>query len=317
MKSKEEIIKEIKQIKWYRQALNSKAYYIFNPWYGGMKGLFAKLNFIILKDKTYLEGIYNEDEMDKKAHLIVEDQKKDIHWIDEYLKKCKFQMERFKTLYKKYGDFDFNNADFEEVVKVLKDFEKVNYDYWVWVYLCDFFDPNGEEILQYEIKNADVKFEKNDLAHLLKPEKKSYVQDERLELLEIALDIKNNKTTLNDGKITDQLKKHAKKYYYVDNSWESSRILNVDDFKKKIEEIVSDNTIDEINEQVIDMTTDWASEHKMILKKHNIPKELFNLIYMYRKLVYLRDERKEYVMITNHFYDQCFLRISEILVKSF
>jgi len=317
MKTKDDIIDALSKYSWYRQACNSKAYYVIKAWFAGIDAINSQLSVVVLNNKLFLEGVYDEKAMIGRAKEVIAEQKADKKWIDNYQKECNKRLGKLDKIYQEYKDFDFNKADYHKIRKSLMLIDSLWYDYWSYMYICDYFDPTGEELLLKEISDTGTSINAEDLDILLKFNKLSYLQEEaKLETV-IALDIKNKNLSFDDKSIKKRLEQLAEKYYYIENSWETTRVLTPSDFKRRIERIISNFSIIELQNQYQILKKDWANDQKEIVEKYKISDSLLNVVYLYRRLFFLRDQRKEYVMLINYLFDRFFLRMSEIFNINF
>jgi len=278
----------ISERKWYKQATNAKFSYIYAP----AIGVFSRIkseNYIFARDAKYFEGFYIEKYLDSKAREIIEIQKKDPEFIDRALGKAREVQKKFDEYFINFPEID----SIDEAKKQLAMLYELMKVFWYHVFICDVFDPSGEEILQEEISSVD--FLPGDLLTLLRKNKLSYIQEERLELLRFR---KGEKIDMGV---------HAKKYFFIDNSWESVKRLGESDFLKKAEELI------DIDSQISDLTIDLYTIHNDLLDKYHLSDEQIAVIRMFRELIFYRDERKEYVLKTNHYIE----KIHQFLAKHF
>jgi len=171
-------------------------------------------------------------------------------------------------------------------------------------------------LLNKEIKKSKIDFDTYEVSVLLKTKKMHYAQKERLEFLKIALSIKNNKHSLSSDWVKNALTKHSEKYFYINNSWESTKVLTSADFMARLEEVLSLD-LDEIVLQIKELKTNWESIHEDIYKKYRIKKELKNVFYLFRSVSYLRDVRKGFTLLSNHYFDLLYSRLAKLLSVPF
>jgi phosphohistidine swiveling domain-containing protein len=309
-----ELLNQIEKIEWYKQAANSKAYYIFIPCRAAADNLGAKSSIWSIKNMKFMEWVSPMADFIKTSQYAIDNQKKDPSFANDYLKKCDKRSSKLNEFYEKYLNVDFSKLCVEEISNALQELEKINYEYWIFSYLCDAFDPKGDEMLQNEINNNNINLTKNEINIFMRTNWKNYMQKERLAMLKLALKVKNNQLSIDDAK--SLLEKHAKEFFYIDNSWESTTVLTTDYFMKRLNETLNLN-VDEINEQFNDLKTDWEEKHKQLQKKYSIPEELMNTFCLFRNLFRIRDQRKYHTLINNHIYDSFFKQISEIFSLNF
>ncbi len=304
--NKEQLIEEIKETVWYKQAANVKAYYIFINCRSATILLNAKLAVWSIKEGKPLEWYCPKDSFLKKAQSTIAEQKKDPKYILKIMGKCKVSREIIEKFYGEYLRTDFSNYNLKEIVKIIKELNQNIFNYWLNAYLCDAFDPQGHELLRAEMQKAGIKLTIQELDQMMRSNTLNFMQEERLAMLKLAKRVKEE-ISIEEAK--EFLHEHAKKYFYIDNSWESTKILKVDDFIERLKEMLN---VD-IEAQIKDLTTNWEEVHFQLKEKHNIPEELMSLFLLYRNLFIMRDDRKYHTLLNNHIFDQVFMRISELL----
>jgi phosphohistidine swiveling domain-containing protein len=155
--------------------------------------------------------------------------------------------------------------------------------------------------LSDEIKKEGVNLSEDELNIFLRTKKLNYFQKEKFELINIFQKPFNEQDAL--------LEEHAKKYFFIDNSWESTKVLTKNDFRKKLEELKVEN----VETDLVDLRTNWEKEQEKLQEKHSISDKLMNIFYFFKQLFILRDERKMMTLQSNHYYDLLVLRLSEII----
>ncbi|MBI4453055.1 hypothetical protein HY636_00255 [Candidatus Woesearchaeota archaeon] len=230
------------------------------------------------------------------------------------MSKCKEKSIELDKFYTKFLKKEVSKFNIPQIAKALHELEKLNYNYWVTAYLCDAFDPNGDDMLKEEIKKYNLTLSKEEIAAFMRTNWLNYMQEERLAMLKLALNVKQKKLSL--GEARKQLEKHAEAYFYIDNSWESTTVLTADNFMKRLEETLITNA-EELKEHIKDIETNREKEHKKLQKKYSIPESLMNVFYFFSQLLKLRDLRKGQTLMTNYLYDLFFLRVAEIFSLNF
>ncbi len=298
-----ETLNEIKRNSWYKQAGNIKAYYIFAPCKGAMVCLGAKLGFWSMTNGKYMEAFELYDNFVALSKKNLELQKKDPNNIDKLLKICENKSAILYKYYEKYDSRNIDIMDLKNIQKSLKKLNELNYNYWCNAFFCDIYDPNGEELLKHELEKENIKLSDKEMSIMLKTSLLNYAQEEKLALLKIVqLKLKN----LPQDKIQQLIKEHSQAYFYINNSWESTTFLDEAYFTKKLSEI--ENPDQEIKR----ITTDWELEHKKIQEKYAISENLMNVFYYFRQLFVLRDMRKKHTLLTNHYYDLLMKRLCQL-----
>lgn len=300
-------LKHIKETSWYRQAANSKAYYIYAASRAAIDSMGASWGFMCIHNIRNFEWFCEEKFFVKSARMAILKEKKNAKWIDDIEKKCKEIIKRLENFYSMYNDSYIRYLNRQETCSAITELEKIVYDFWKNIYICDWFDPQGEELLRDEINKTGIIFDTYEISVLLRTTRLNYAQIERLEFLNLAL-IKNKRDKIFKKKF-DQ---HIKKYFYIDNSWESTKILGVKDFNNKLKDILTLQP-EEIRMQINDIKMNWTKLQEGIYKKYHVPQSLKNVFYLFRTLAYLRDVRKEYTLLTNHYFDTLYTHLGRLL----
>ncbi len=298
------ITEEIKNTPWYKQAGNSKAYYIFTCCRAAMRCLDGELGIWALTNGNYLEAFLPKERFISGAKLHLESQKKNPTHIVSIMQKCE---DKSKPLYDYYNELNnIKQMTLKKVKKALKKLDKLNYDYWCCSYHCDLYDPNGEELLARELKMNHIDLSESELNVFMKSNWKNYIQEERISLL----NLKKKNITSDEA---PELIEHTWQFFYVDNSWESTVILTKEDFFKRLNSIKET----EANAELERLNKNWDAEHIKLQKRYSIPRELMNVFFYFRQLFIMRDKRKKHTLLTNHYYDQLMMRLSELTKMSF
>ncbi|MBC8500283.1 MAG: hypothetical protein ISS25_02615 [Nanoarchaeota archaeon] len=215
-------------------------------------------------------------------------------------------------MFKKLDKVNFEKLGKQEVLSLLKEFDDLIYDYWETNWMCDKFDPEGHNMLKREIKESKLKLSKEEVGVLTQPIKLNFMEYSELDLYKLAKELQAK--GLSDAKVLNYLKDYAKKYFYIENSWSIAKVLKEKDFLPLLKELIK-KPLKELEKRIKEIETkeeNMNNKVSRIIKKHNISKEMQNIFYMYRKLSELRDERKYYVLKSNHFYMLFAKRIAEI-----
>ncbi len=310
MNAAQELKEYIRKNVWYKQAANIKARYIFIPCRAAADHMNTKTSIWFVKDNKYLEWSCPKEDFTKKAVATLESQKKDPTFIDNEMKKCEEKSAALTRFYGEYAKKDISHLGLKELSNAMKKMEELNYDYWLDAYLCDTFDPEGDELLKKEIQQQGIKLGEDAVSVFMRSNWLNFMQEEKLAFLKIAKKVQEKKTSLAEAE--NLLEKHAKTYFYIDNSWELTKVLTQKDFMQRLKETLKRDG-KEIDGEICSLETDWEKKQEELVKKHTIPKSLVKVLYLFRNLFILRDKRKKHSLLNNHFYDLFFTRIGGIL----
>ncbi|MDO8642802.1 MAG: PEP-utilizing enzyme [Candidatus Woesearchaeota archaeon] len=310
MKTTHELKEYIKKNVWYKQAGNIKARYIFIPCRAAANHMNTKISIWFVKDGKHLEWLCPRQDFTNKALATIESQKKDPAFIDKEMKKAEEKSALLTAFYEEYRKKDSSHLNLKEALSAVKKLEQLNYDYWLHAYLCDTFDPEGDELLKKEIRQHNVKLDEDTVSVFMRSNWLNFMQEEKQAFLKIAQKVQQKKISLT--KAEPLLERHAETYFYVDNSWELTKVLTEKEFMARLNEILKQDE-KEIETEIRYLETDWGKKQEELIKKYGIPKSLVTVLYLFRNLFMLRDKRKKHSLINNHFYDMFFSRIAEIL----
>jgi phosphohistidine swiveling domain-containing protein len=298
----EKLIKTIKERSWYKQAGNVKAYYIITCCRAAMHCLKGRLGFWSIANKSYIEAFLPYDNFIQLAKKNLDMQKKNPSHIHSIVDECGIRSRKLSSFYRKLDGI--SSMSLKEIQKSLKTLDKLNYDYWCCSYFCDLYDPEGDDMLGDELRSENIDLNDVELNTMMRSNWRNYVQEERLDLLRI---MQQKKTP----KFRKLLRKHALKNFYVDNSWENTKVLTEKDFLKKMDEV------EDPEEEIKGLTQDWEQEHENLRKKHGISNNLMNVLYYFRHLFIIRDKRKQHTLLSNHYYDALFYRLAQLISLRF
>ncbi|MBI2135817.1 hypothetical protein HYU06_01980 [Candidatus Woesearchaeota archaeon] len=263
----------------------------------------AKLGFWALTNGKYVEAFELYDNFVAISRKNLELQKKDPRHIDKFLKLCENKSALLYKYYKKLDSSNIAQMNIKQLQTSIKRLDGLNYDYWCSAFFCDLYDPNGEELLKHELEKENTILTDKETSIMLKTSWLNYAQEEKLALLNIAQSRLKN---LPQDKIQQLVREHAQRFFYINNSWESTAILDEAYFTKKLAEIRDPE------QDLIRLTTNWELEHKKIQQKHNLSENIMNIFYYFRQLFILRDKRKKHTLLTNHYYDLLMKRICQL-----
>lgn len=297
---KEHLIKTIKNTEWYRQATESRMFYIGTPAIGVTDEYGPPAIFSVIDD--VFEGYYVKETLVKQAAEFLEKTKKEMKSVDDYYSRLKKVLIKLNNVFKEIDKNNLDNLDEKELLKLLKKLDDLTYDFWYVNWMCDKFDPEGHEMLKDEINNANVKLTAEEIEALTLPRELNFMDYSELELYKLAKKLKEKK--FSDRELIENLKDYSKKYFYVQNSWFVVKVLKEKDFLPVLKKTM-DEPADRINKRIKEsgnkkINLDKKSED--IIKRKNVKKELQNVFYTYRKLAEIRDVRKEYVLKSNYYY---------------
>jgi len=258
----------------------------------------------------WLQINYNLFEI-KKDHILLEKnlskifKNKGISFITHLNKECIKASKRLiqfsKKISKKVLDNKINN---EELIILLKDYSEHLSAYTVFMLLAAFEKPTME-IVETLIKKR--KDNTGDLLGLITtPEKQTTVEKEQEDFLKIAVSNIKDKSIL--------IKKHAEKYgwlairYFLGNTWTAN------DVKSRLKSINREEARKKLDKKIL---TEKLLEKKISLAIKKFSKKEKELVKMVRKIVYLRNQRMDFLSESVYYVRPFLLKITLSLDVSY
>lgn len=295
---------KIKKINWYKQAASTVPLTVSMPALGLNKPMYQKSGFYLPYDIFI---------------LIKEDgQFMFYHYFDYDL--CNKQMDRvFKILDKQDNLFDILKKDFYQSIKDIqlvgkkiistdiddtnfkkfyKDFIKYCTQFWANTIFLDMMDPFGDKIIDFIFGKKRKQINKQQLNILFSPDKKSNLQKEQEDFLKIYHGVKVSGI---DNNIKKLLFNHSKAYHWLNSNFQEIKYLDADYFEKVLIEWLEDNGRAESTKKSLDKFNKNLTAKKKIIKELELDKEIVRKLYFFNSLTNLRDDRKKFQLISNHF----------------
>lgn len=187
-----------------------------------------------------------------------------------------------------------NSFSDKDLFSTMESFYKLIINFWLPTIPAELGNYGSTEVLKENLSEI-IKNEKelnNAVQILTTPEEISYNQQEEIDLSE-----------------TYDLKKHLDKYFWLQNNYSGSKILDADFFEKRKQEL--DKNIKERVEQKIINT---KSEKHKIIDRYNLPNDLVEMSNLIWKNIIWQDRRKGLSLLT-HYYQFILLKRASILLN--
>ncbi len=252
----------------------------------------------------YVNWYWNDASMERIRIEFIKRVNKNPKYLADWLSLWKKLLKNFIVAYKKC-DKDLTKLSDEKLLKLYKNFYEAYIDqYSIAVGIQDpfslhadrFFIPKIKEILAEQGKEADLQ---EIFATLTNPVTESFVALEYKDRLKILEKINKNKR---DKSIPRMLQAHSKKWFWIENNYAVQKVLSREHFEKRIEQELQLG-IDPKKE--LKKIKERAPENKRkkakLIKELQLNQEIKNLIHIAEVFTYMQDERKKYVLISNHY----------------
>ncbi len=302
-KELEELKSIAKKTEWYRQATKSNQLYMTTPCFGVIHEASYPVIYCLGDE---FEGYYDIHGLTSEANQWFEKIKNNIKDIDEYYAKLKKVFMKIRAELAVAEKVDFLKADKQEICLVIRRLDELNHDMWFNCFLPDKFDPEGDALLKKEVKRHNPKITQEEINILIRPQELNFIEESNKEFAEIASELIH----AGSSDYAAALKPFVTKYYFIQNSWESVKNVSEKDFVRPLKELVEQGPerVEKLHSWFKQLGTETKQKCEELRKKYVIPEQLENLFHLFRILTMIRDQRKEYVLRFNHFYEQTRLR---------
>lgn len=158
-----------------------------------------------------------------------------------------------------------------------------------------FLFPHFERTLKKHGMDANEKY-----PILTAPVTDSFITQEYKNRLRLLKELR--KTDKSNIKFIDRLKKHSKRYHWVQNNYAKNTYLDENYFLQQLKQM-SNIEPDKELVRLDNERKDVISKKKQLIKQLMLDKESRNLIKITEVFAYMQDERKKYVLIANYYQD--------------
>lgn len=295
----EELKSATQKTEWYRQAGKIKPVYVITPCFG----VIDELKYQIIECySTEFEGFYDLKGLAAEAKGWFKKTKKSTVAIDAYYTIFEKIVRKIRAALAAAEKLDFQKAEKKEIAKIITRLDTFNREMWRNCFLPDKFDPEGDILLKQEVKRHNQKITQEEINILVRPQELNFIEESNKELAGIALTLIRRESSDYDT----VLKPFVKKYYFIQNSWESVKNVSEKDFIGPLKELIERGAerIEILRGSFENRGTETKQKCEQLCTKYAIPQELKNVFHLFRVLAMIRDQRKEYVLRFNHFYER-------------
>ncbi|MBS3121507.1 hypothetical protein J4434_01310 [Candidatus Woesearchaeota archaeon] len=180
----------------------------------------------------------------------------------------------------------------EELIGTLRKIKAVIESSWEIGIMIELFDPDSEGIIM-ELLN---KYDKNNISQkefqmLCLPEILTYIQKELLSLYEIA-----------EKKDYGQLDEHARRFFWIKNTWADTVVLDKNFFRAKIARLEEEGINFRLElEKIYENLNNLKKERKRILENKTCSVKIRRAVEFFEIMTLWRERRKKYALISNHY----------------
>lgn len=268
----------------------------------------------------YVEWYWDSDEMDRIGRGVIEKASKNRGFLPRLLRQWHELIREFESQIRLVQKTDLSALTDEQLLSLYAQF----YDAYVEEFglalgLQDPFSMHADVLVEpalrdfLQSKGLESRF--NEIyAVLFAPIKASFLAREHEDLLKITVLIHKRHATDELQKepaalqrhptIANRLHQHAKHYFWISNNYAKTPVLNAGDFlQRALQEKEPESQLRRHQDELRKNRHYKAA----IARKLKLPARLRTLVAIGEAFSYMQDERKKYVLISNH-YQQKFLK---------
>lgn len=166
---------------------------------------------------------------------------------------------------------------------------------WSYGVHIENFDSCSDKIIRELLKKNNIQIKNASfIDELTTPDELSYAQIAELELLKICLE---------DNKEELIAREYQPRYFWLNNDWARTEILDDDHFLIKLNGLLKLDA-DEIKNRITELEN-YSLVHiktkKLIREKYNLSKEIENVLFFFNRMTFWRDIRKKAMQIHVHY----------------
>ncbi len=190
---------------------------------------------------------------------------------------------------------DLKLLDDKQLLDLYNEFDKLYLKWWGFGQFAELIAYGGEKILKERLIEEQSKKYFNTL---VTPTKKSVINNEEEEFFEIVK--LASKKGFEDSEFKKKIKAHAEKYYWLQNSFGGTKILDENFFIEKVKNQLKDNAdIDKLVEDNDKRLENVRIEKERILKDIDASEEIIKLVILLENFCLFQDDRKALDMQAN------------------
>ena len=280
---------------------------------------------MFIKD-DYVSWYWNNEDMDRLRESIIKKVNQDPNFLEYLLVEWHSRLGEFKEEILRCETINLETLSDKELIDLYSDFyHKYIQEYGIAIDLQDSFSMHADKFMKpllKEILEKQGKVENLEQYYVIltNPINESFILTEYKQRLNILKKIKENNILLElfkKGKakvisnilsypeLKTMLEEHVEKFFWIQNNYAKMDILGIDHFVDRIMEELDLDPEEKIKEIESHLLSSKEEKEKLI-QELNLDKEFQNLIKITEVFAYMQDERKKYVLISNH-YQRLFL----------
>lgn len=313
-------LNKIKKFEWYRQETEANPYFVYAPCRGCVTFFKRKEGIIWYCTPDNARAYLSKECLREMAEEYLQKEKKKHGFLDALFKEWETNVKFINyKIFKNINKKDLTNLSNKELLALNKELAEQSFVMWTKFFM-DIFDLDAESLVEHELVEAKIVLTDEERKIMMTQEKPLNHQRAERDLLKIVNLIKSTDSAVNTltyitspsnlhrlklyPAIEKALDEYQKNYFWIYNSWGTTRIASVFDFVENIKQILAGprNTTQEF-EELNNFEKNINQQKKMIADKHKLSPWLRQMFHFFALLAYWRDERKMQMQLMNHYFE--------------
>ena len=275
--------------------------------------------------EDYVNWYWNTADMRRLRKSLIKRVNENPAFLDKLLEDWHARLRIFEGVLREVDSTDLSRLSDGELLDLYNKFNETYIsEYALAIGLQDSFSMHAEEFMLPAIKKF---LEEKGLGDyfveyysvLTAPVDESFIFQERRELLRMLESVQKTpelqelfkkdvgeieKELAKHEKLRSMLKEHSKQFYWVQNNYAKVRVLDIRFFIEEIKRLLREENVVDASKELEKMSKqipEMKERKKKLIEELNLPQELRNLIRIGEVFTYMQDERKKYVLISNHY----------------
>ncbi len=311
-------IEKIKKIDWYRQETEGSPYFIYQPCIGCVDNFKKQHEIVWYCDLDSAQAFLSQDLLRLEAKKFLEKGKEEPGYFQSVFDGWDERVRvRNEKIYTEIESTDVSKADDKTLLRLNTALAEQTYNMWMEFYI-DVYDLDSESLVEAELIEEGITLtdeERNTLMTQSQPIAHQRAERDLLSIVQLIKTTPGAVNTLNYisspanlhrlrtyPEINQALQEYQQQYFWLNNSWGTTKILTTFDFVENIKQILAGTRDINAELQTLQSFSEYIQEQKKkIAEAHGMSDWLQQLFDFFGLLTYWRDERKVQVQKINHY----------------
>jgi phosphohistidine swiveling domain-containing protein len=207
--------------------------------------------------------------------------------------------EKLEKDVEKVFQIDLSTLSDQELLDIYTNFNSIYLDWWGYTQVVELIAYGGEELLKRCLTEEQ---HKKYFSILVSPTKKSASNRQEESMFDIVKLVREK--SFENLEVKEKIKQHAKNFYWSQNNYYDTIILDEEYFINEAKEIVKDSVnLDEMKINNEQRLKEIKLEKEKIINELNLNEDIKKVIWILDEFSFLQDQRKEITMRADEVYD--------------